>query len=510
MPISAYNKTFRSLLWSASISVLLLSAGSARAENPVVPYNATHPVPFPVVTTQNTPPLIMDKPRDPVYIPTLKGTVTRRPAINFTGGKTWKEDGLVIKMSKVEDGKITIPVGGFVFKFDAISGILPMTGNMEFVFGEDNLYYYVDYPGAVIVKKENVTLRRGEKVLVGDNIYQYISATGHGRFRNPTIDIRNKLGANWDFYGMSPFVFSIGASEGDPGKDFHYGYYPGSKPGGEKEMAIHDFNQLFATRSDISMREIKLDTIYSTDVQEWNMCKAPLAFKGRAGKGKKITVRDFTVEVIDTARKGKLYSVKVRITKAGKTVAEKTLVWDSAKDKDFYLSPYNVKWQQKVLLKHKDITVQLLGSVFILEDGVDEGGEANLVVYQNCFAVKDGKTTQWDRRFLVDQILCPQGHGYGTMFYNKEEIVLTKKNNVYLGPASYVSLVIDDVKGDTAKFHLESKAGGKSISFTKKGNVDLLFGRGRGANDIVHDLYHSLQEQMYRQMERIQGEAGAK
>ncbi len=298
---------------------------------------------------------------------------------------------------------------------------------------------------------------------------------------------------------MGAAVFSIGASQDDPGKDLHYGYYPGDSPGGDKESAILDFNQLFAHRKNISTKQIKFDTIYSTDVQAWNMCKAPLAFKGRAGKGKTIKVKGATVEVVDTAVEGKRQSVKVRITEGGKTVAEKTLVWDSAKDKDFYLSPYNVEWQKKMLVKHKDITVQLLASLFIPEDGVDKNGKANLVVYKDCVLVEDGKPSIWDKRFLVDQSQCPQGHGFGTMFYNKDEIVLTKKNNVYKGPAGYVKLVIDDISGDTAKFHMESKKG-KSLVFTKKGNIDLLLGKGRATKDIVRDVGHAVQAQMYEQM----------
>lgn len=490
---------------SATATAILIVAPFATAEDKVIPYNAKHPIPYPIVTTWNTPALITAKPSNPVYIPSIDGLISGKPSVNFNGDKIPKYDGLVIKKSSVKDGKVVIPPGGFVFMFDTLRGILPMMGEMEFVFGEGNAYYYVDYPGAVIAKKTDVTLKIGESVVVGDNIFTYITATGHGKFRNPTVDLRYKLGGNWDFVGMSPAVFSIGASPEDPGKDFHYGYPVGAgykKAGGEKEASLLDYNQLFANRKDISTKEIKFSTIYSTDVQAWNMCKAPLAYKGRAGKGTKIEAKDFIVEVVGTGRDQNRQTASVKITKGGKTVAEKTLVWEPAKDKDYYLSPYNVNWQKKVLLKHEDITVQLLASLFIAEDAVDKDGKANLVVYKDCILVEDGKPSAWDPKFLVDQAQCPQGHGFGTIFYNKDEIVLTKEKNVFEGPAGYVKLVIDNISGDTATFHLQSKTGAKSLAFTKKGNIDLLLGKGRAVKDIVRDVGHATQEEMYMQLMR--------
>ena len=86
------------------------------------------------------------------------------------------------------------------------------------------------------------------------------------------------------------------------------------------------------------------------------------------------------------------------------------------------------------------------------------------------------------------------------MFYNKDEIVLDAGNNVFKGPKGYLNLVIDDVKGDAVKFHLETAKGAKSLVFTKKGNVDLLLGQGRAQKDIMRDLNHATEREMYRQL----------
>jgi hypothetical protein len=471
------------------------------AADKIVPYNKKHPIPFPIVTTWNVPPLLTAKPKNPVYIPTLKGLVAGKAAVNFMGGKIPKHDALIIKKSVVKNGQVIIPAGGFVFMFDTIRGILPMVGSTEFIFGPKNVWYYVDYPGAVIAKATNVVLKRGQSVVVGDNIFTFLTATGHGCMRNPTVDLRYKLGGGWDFVGMAPGVFSVGLGPKDPGKDLHYGYPPGYRPGGPKQAAILDYNQLFARRKNISVKKITLDTIYSMDVQAWTMCPAPLAFKGWAIKGQKIKAGDYVVEVLGTRRTPAVRSVKVRVLKNGKPVAVKTLAWRPKKD--FYLSPYNVKWQKRLLLKHKGLVVQLLAAFYKpIREGVDKKGRANLVVYNKCIVVADGKPAPWDKRFLLDHSQCPQGHGFGTMFYNPQPIVLTAKKNIFEGPGGCVKLVIDEIKGDTVKFHLESAAGGKSLVFVKKGNVDLIMGQGRATNDIIRGLFHSMGREMYRQLQR--------
>lgn len=485
-------------LIAALALITVFGALPAMAENPVVPYNDGHPVAFPVVTTWTEPPLVLAKPVDPVYIPTLPGLVAGKPAINFMGGKIPKHDGLTIKQSKVADGKVTIPVGGFVFKWDSTRGILPVVGSTEFVFGEDNLWYYVDYPGAVIAKATDVTLKRGEKKVVGDNVFQFISATGHGCFRNPVVDLRTESGVAWDFVGMAPATFSVGLSPDDPGKDNHYGYNHSDKVGGPEEAVLLDYNQLFAKRENLSGKQITLDTIYSTDLQTWTMTQT-LAFKGRVASGKTVKAGDYEVEVVKAEATPDQQSATVRLLKDGKQLAEKTLVWKPKADR--YLSPYNVKWQKNILLKHDGVIVHLLAAHYPKMANPVNAEGAELAVYTDCIEVSDGKTTPWDNRFALDFQQCPQGHGFGTIFWNVEPIVLDAKNNVFKGPQGYLNLVIDKVEGDKATFHVET-AKGKSLEFTKTGNVDLILGQGRAQKDVIRDLNHATEREMYRQLEQ--------
>ncbi len=480
------------------IPALFLCFGSMTwAEDAIVPYNPEHPVPFPVATTWVSPPLVLENPVDPVYIPTLPGLVAGKPAVDFMGGTIPKHDGLTIKKSKIENGKITIPVGGFEFKWDTTRGILPMVGSTEFVFGEDNLWYYVDYPGAVIAKATDVTLKTGEKIVVGDNVFHFISATGHGSFRNPVVDLRTETGVNWDFVGMSPATFSVGLTEGDPGKDLHYGYPPGYEPGSAKEAVILDYNQLFAQRKNLSTKKITLDTIYSMDLQSWTMTPS-LAYKGKAKKGEKISVGDYVVEILDTEASTEKQTVKVRISKDGKELAAKTLVWQPKKDR--YLSPYNVSWQKNLLLKHEDLIVHLLAAFYPKMSNPVNADGADLAIYTKCMEVKDGEPAPWDKRFALDFQQCPQGHGFGAVFWNVEPIVLDGQNKIFKGPMGHLSLVIDAVNGNEATFHLET-AKGKSLNFIKKGNVDLILGQGRAQKDLIRDLNHATEREMYRQLE---------
>ena len=474
-----------------------LGVAPAMADDAVTPYNEGHPIAFPVVTEWVEPPLVLAQPVDPVYIPTLPGLLAGKPAVNFMGGKIPKHDGLTIKKSSVKDGKVTIPTGGFVFLWDTTRGILPVVGSTEFVFGEDNVWYYVDYPGAVIAKATNVTLKRGDKVVVGDNIFHYISATGHGCFRNPVIDLRTESGVAWDFVGMAPATFSVGLTDKDPGKDLHYGYKSGDKPGGPKESVILDYNQLFAQRKNIGIKEMTLDTIYSTDLQTWTMTPS-LAYKGKAGKGDKIKADGYEVEILDTKATPEEQSVQVRLLKDGTELAAKTLVWKPQADR--YLSPYNVEWQKNILLKHGEAIVHLLAAYYPdMTTAVDAEG-ANLAVYTRCVEVSDGQPIPWDKRFAVDFQQCPQGHGFGAVFWNIEPIVLGADNNVFKGPMAHLNLVIDKIDGETATFHLETSKG-KSLVFTKTGNIDLILGQGRAQKDVIRDLNHATEREMYRQLE---------
>ncbi|MCB2226705.1 MAG: hypothetical protein KQH53_08500 [Desulfarculaceae bacterium] len=478
--------------------LLALGAGSALADHPVVPYNQGHPIAFPVVTTWVEPPLVMAKPVNPVYVPTLPGLLAGKPAVNFMGGKIPKHDGLTIKQSKVAGGKVTIPVGGFVFKWDTTRGILPVVGSTEYVFGPENLWYYVDYPGAVIVKATNVTLKRGEKKVVGDNVFHYLSATGHGCFRNPVVDLRTESGVAWDFVGMAPATFTVGLTKQDPGKDLHYGYPAGSKPGGPQEAVLLDYNQLFASRDKISGKQITLDTIYSTDLQTWTMSPT-LAFKGRVADGKTVKAGAYQVQVTEAKATPDKQSAKVRLLKDGKELAAKTLVWRPKADR--YLSPYNVKWQKNVLLKHDGVIVHLLAAHYPKMSNPVNAQGAELAVYTDCIEVSDGKPCPWDKRFALDFQQCPQGHGFGTVFWNTMPIVLDAKNPVFKGPAGYLSLVIDKIEGDQVTFHLAT-AKGKSLEFTKTGNVDLILGQGRAQKDLIRDLNHATEREMYRQLEK--------
>jgi len=486
----------RIFLLALTVPIFLFCAGVTLADDPIVPYNPGHPIPFKVVETWVKPPLVLEKPVDPVYIPTLPGLVAGKPAINFMGGKIPKHDGLTIKQSKIENGKITIPVGGFEFKWDTTRGILPVVGSTEFVFGEDNLWYYVDYPGAVIAKATDVTLKRGEKITVGDNVFHFISATGHGCFRNPVVDLRTETGVNWDFVGMSPATFSVGLTEGDPGKDLHYGYRPGSEPGSEKESVVLDYNQLFAKRKNLSTKEITLDTIYSMDLQTWTMTPT-LAFKGKAKKGEKINAGDYEVEILGTEATPEKQTVTVRLTKDGKDLATKTLVWQPKADR--YLSPYNVSWQKNILLKYDDIIVHLLAAFYPKMSNPVTSEGADLAVYTDCIEVTDGQPTPWDKRFALDFQQCPQGHGFGTVFWNIEPIVLDTQHKVFNGPMGYIKLVIDEISGNKATFHIETEKG-KSLEFTKEGNIDLILGQGRAQKDLIRDVNHATEREMYRQL----------
>ena len=134
------------------------------------------------------------------------------------------------------------------------------------------------------------------------------------------------------------------------------------------------------------------------------------------------------------------------------------------------------------------------------------GGKAELLVYKDLVYLEDGKPIPWDANYLWDGINCPQGHNHGAMIYNKDAIVLDATNKVANGPAGYFKIVLDEVSGDTAKFHLEDKTGAKSPVFQKKGNIDFMAGSGWAVSTASWLTEMKTLEATYDQFDRVNKE----
>lgn len=90
------------------------------------------------------------------------------------------------------------------------------------------------------------------------------------------------------------------------------------------------------------------------------------------------------------------------------------------------------------------------------------------------------------------------------MLENKDEIVLDKTNNVFVGPHEYFKLVVDSFDGKTiAAWHLEDKDGNKTPNLAERAkgsNMDLVVGaKCRSTGHFFSRVYAKLYEEAMTQ-----------
>jgi hypothetical protein len=74
------------------------------------------PLANPITTEQIPPPplsLMKDRPVNPAYVPGLPGLPQNKPVLNDYGIEKPKYDGIIIRQSRVQDGHVIIPPGGW-------------------------------------------------------------------------------------------------------------------------------------------------------------------------------------------------------------------------------------------------------------------------------------------------------------------------------------------------------------------------------------------------------------
>lgn len=425
-------------------------------------------------------------PTNPVYI-----------SFNSLPGIPKKDSNIMIRGSKVVDGKVIIPPDGVVYD-EGYMGTGPWTkagGATRNMFG--TTYYMVNRETG-ITAASNVKLPRGVPVQVGDNVFLYKGAAGMGVQKEAVIYVITPSLDEWQHAGESPVLLPVGPAEGTGvfgGKNGWYGRPEQMKLPADKVGAMGDFNQITALAKDVTLDLITASTIYSMAEfgQTWAKTKiysgdtgirmtaagqvdTSAAYGSTVAKtpaGWTTKVDNFTVKVaaVDPASGGK---VTVQILEGDKVVNQKVLgpITDESIG-----AVEATGWPQRNLVLEdmgRDILVYLDPKVRIT---AETGGQ--LYVFTDLIKMKNGGPTAFDARYIFHGVLCPQGHNHGAIMYNKDEIVLDAANNKsYSGIAGHFKIVIDSIAGDVVTYHLEDSTGAKTITMVKKGNIDILGGNG--------------------------------
>ncbi|SJZ80320.1 hypothetical protein [Selenihalanaerobacter shriftii] len=445
--------------------------GVVASEEKIKPPQKDWPLPFPVVSQDEVkmPRNATLLPDNPEYVADLPGFINNKVMVNDYGKKVPKYDGVVIRGSKVMNNMIIIPPGGLYYMADTWRGMLPLLGEYEYIAG--NKYYYLDFDQVVAVK-DDVTIKPGERVAVGDQIYTFTSAVGHeSTMANVNMTVNTLHGVDWAFAGLSPGILSFNEDNWFE-KGFELGYAQGkAKKVGKKAV---NFNYLSGTYFR-GMRMAK-NRVY----KDW------------AVEGKKITAGDYEINVASVSKGAST----IQILKNGKVKAEKEL--GNIKHPKRLIEDTNTR--EKLIMKHDEVTV-----VLDPWTGPTKNGKAYLKVYSGSFNIKAGESYPFDKRFETYPIACPVGHLFGTMITNKKSIILRGDGSTFKGPEGYFKIVVDNVEGNTVKaWHIEDKQGNKSIKLGGKKNtdIDLIAGQGRAVvglltpkgKTLLSDLYDKVKE----------------
>lgn len=426
---------------------------------------------FPIIYEDNpVPPNALLLPKNPSYVTTLPGFLSGTPHESDVGKKVPKHDGIVIKGSTVTKGKAIIPPGGLVYMDDTWRGMLPMTAEQMFYFGEG--YYFINFVETIRVKRD-VELKPGERITVGDHWFKYVSAPGfEANFADVAIQSGTIHGVDWAWAGLSPAVLPIGEDNWFSDK-FTLAYNQGKA-------------------KEVSRQKVVFDYISGTHYDNVTVAKNRV-FKGSAKNGDTFTAGKYTVKITDVDSDKQ--SFKVQIIENGKVAAQKTLGPVISYDRLIEDSAV----RENLVIVHDDVAV----GAFPWPDMV-ENGKANINIFSDVMIMESGMDWPGDDRFAYYPMACPIGHYFGAAIVNKKPIVLSDKKSSVEGPQGYFKIVIDEIGDGKLAWHVEDKAGNKSVSLggANAENIDLILGKGRAVSGLMTMLALDTLQTMYNYLKQ--------
>ena len=114
------------------------------------------------------------------------------------------------------------------------------------------------------------------------------------------------------------------------------------------------------------------------------------------------------------------------------------------------------------------------------EGGAFVNGKVALMAHSDVITVTNGGEWAADKRFITRPEICAEcSFIHEIVLENKEPIVLDAKNNKYVGPEGYFTIVIDKMNGNTVEaWHVENaKAKTENLAGRAKGkHIDLVLG----------------------------------
>jgi hypothetical protein len=417
-------------------------------EKILIPARDGMPLANPITTEEIPPPplsLMKDRPVNPAYVPGLPGLPQNKPLPNDYGIEKPKYDGIIIRQSRVQDGRVSIPPGGLVYLEDTWRGEVALVGERLAYLGKAPTY--IDYDMSIVVQQD-VTIPSGESVAVGGQVYHYYATVGHGRTSNHTLHVRTIAGTDWEWAFGHP-VLSTSQTNWWEGTRFAQLYNQGQARELTPKQIVFDW--ISGVRTDrLLMADTQLFAGWAKSEQEWQVGKR--------------TVRLGSID----AQAG---VVQIQIHEDNRVVYDKTL---GPVQSDLLIEDTGAR--KALVFEYNDIA-----GFLVPWPEAFRKGQAQLKLYSGVFSIRYGADYAGDPRFVTYPIGCPTGHNFGIMWVNKEAMIIPPGGSA-TGPEDYFKIVVDQVQGaDVMAWHVEDQQGNRSVNLGGPGvaNIDLVLGQGR-------------------------------
>lgn len=419
---------------------------------------------------------------DGAYVMKLQGMTNNYKIKLLDGKRKTVDDGVVIRQSYVKDGKVVIPAAG-LYTTSRCSNWWSFNDHVFTIAGKKYHFITDEYQQDVV---KNVTMKPG------DIIFGNKEKTRGWELKAIDPDPFGIAGGHmayfWlikttgNYYG-NPFIV-VGGSNVKPSASDGSLLKSGSglKEGTTSCMEQPDIRP-YLVGNDISTNSrsvIYMDSLSATEarIKEFvtvSTSKALISPNdpviGLYGKGDTIKIGNATVEVTDITAD----TATVKITDKQGTVT-KTLKADAESLKLFPAS----RVVCKAMYAQSESGRELVNINPRNEGGAFVNGKVALMAHSDVITVTNGGEWAADKRFITRPEICAEcSFIHEIALENKEPIVLDAKNNKYVGPEGYFTIVIDKMNGNTVEaWHVENaKAKTENLAGRAKGkHIDLVLG----------------------------------
>jgi hypothetical protein len=392
---------------------------------------------------------------DATYIPKLGGLLNQTLR-NHYGQEKELAECIVLRGSKVKDGKVSVPAGGLFYASSTSLDAKPLRSDPFLILGETS---YLLSLKTNQVTKQNVALKKRDKVLLDDKGYRLWFDYSTDHYGKPYGEFA-VMAPSGGWQSELPVSSSFPEPEQVKSLKLKEGINPQQEPFFLTSAYSYGATKLVTkklTHEDAVFSEVKypviqeavfsLDRPYLMGIQQesyrWWRNKRIYAF--RKENGILVEVRNWT---------------------GGKVLASKLLLPTTQQE-------YKVTDQEKMTLTDFDLDMHIelvvdpawfKGSDFgPWANDVPYGwakGTISFMIYHDLVRLKDGEPWPRDKRYTVGlEAESMSGMLKRVVLENKEPFELTNDKDSYAGPISmsdywdrrYFSVVVGKIEGDVVK-----------------------------------------------------------